>query len=110
MDRQTLTKEIAEVLELPYRWRKGKAHDITNAVLKAIRVGLERDGRVRIDGFGIFTLRVRQPRRWRCYYAPYRGTELHMTKGGAFEIQTFPEKTYVHFQPSTTITKVLNER
>lgn len=31
-----------------------------------------------------------------------------MTKGGVSEVQTVPDKKYVHFQPSTSITKVLN--
>lgn len=102
MNRETIATEIADILELPRRGRKGKAWRIANAVVQAMTTALCRGETVRVDGFGMFKIRERAPRLHHYYYFPYLG------KGQHSEIAMRPGKKYVQFFPARTLLRMLN--
>ena len=104
MTKEEIVKEVAQVLELPTRGYKGEAWKIVNAVLQAIAESLQRGESVRIDGLGIFRVRTRPATRRTHYFFPYLG------KGQHVETNDTPAKKYVFFQPSKTVSRILNGR
>lgn len=100
MNTNSLAREVADILELPYNTRQGKAYEITKAILSVIVKGL-RDGQpVKVDGFGIFELRTRPPTRR--YHTFFGSKPLHR------ELTFIPETKYVIFKPTKPFVKELN--
>lgn len=104
MNLSDLASEVSDVLELPRLVRRGESWEITNAVVRAIVEGLYRGEDVRIDGFGIFRVFHRAPRRHGCYFFPYLG------KGHHVEVNTSPAKNVVKFLPARTLRRLINEQ
>lgn len=102
MNKRVLIAELTEVLELPIKRYSGEAARILDAVLQSMTEAFRRGETVKISGLGIFTVRTRKATRRGCYFFPYLG------KGQHVEPCVIPEKKYVFFQPSKTITRVLN--
>ena len=104
MTKEDITREIAEVLELPNPGYKGKAWKIVSAVIQAMTEALQRGESIRIDGLGTFRVRTRRPTRRTHYFFPYLG------KGRHVETNDTPEKKYVFFQPAKPIVRTINGR
>ena len=103
--KEDLAREVCQVLDLPYMRRHGKGYDIVGAILDSIVGGLLRGERVIIDGFGIFEIRTRPPRKRLAYFYPYLNK-----KGLHKELQQVPAKRHVVFSPSKPLKRMLNER
>lgn len=101
--REDLYLEIEDLLGIKRSRhpRTGKGYDILNAIIKSITSALQRGEDIYIKGFGRFFIRTQPPRKRRVTY-------FYGKRDGAKLIEDFPEKRYVHFQPSKTITRVLN--
>ena len=65
---------------------KASAARTVNAVLEAVRTGLEKDGHVLLAGFGTFSVKERPPRRGR---NPRNGEPIEI-----------PASVSIHFRPS----------
>lgn len=102
MTKETIVREVSEVLELPTRGYRGEAWKIVDAVVQAMTEALQRGESVHIDGLGIFKVRTRCATRRTHYFFPYLG------KGQHVEVNDTPAKKYVFFQPSKTISRILN--
>lgn len=100
--KHTLSREVADVLSLPYCGKKGKAYDIVTAMFTSIREALLRGEEVRISGFGIFHTRTRPPTRKNRYYFPWLGL-----KGLHSDTILLPEKRYVHFTPAKPLMRMI---
>lgn len=103
MNRETISNELCDLLELPRLGRRGKAWDIVNAVLRVLTNGLLRGETIRVDGFGILRIRRRAPIKHHYYFFPYLG------KGQYSEVSIMPAKAYIHFTPAKPLLKMINE-
>jgi len=102
MTKAEITRELADVLELPQLGSHGEARKIVNAVIQAMTTALQRGETIRIDGVGVFTVRTRRATRHTHYFFPYLG------KGQHVETNDAPEKKYVFFRPANPIVRTLN--
>lgn len=105
MYRDKLATEISYVLNMPVRYRHGKASTIVRAVLDSVANALHRGERVKIPGFGVFFIRERRATRRRCYY--FYGRKQ---KGLYTKIELLPAKKRVVFKPSKVLIKLINEK
>lgn len=104
LTKSKISREVADVLELPYGHREGKAHDIVTCVLKVITDALLRGETVHVQGFGILSIWERKPvKRNASYFLAPR------TKPYFSEVVVKPAKRYVHFQPAEPLIRSINE-
>lgn len=92
---------MADILDLPYARRSGTAYEVVQKIQQAMTKALLIGERVSIKGFGIFSLRVKPATRSSCYY-------FYGKKKGPWAIVDIPAKTYVHFEPSKVLLRILN--
>lgn len=102
MTRQDLTDEVADLIGLPHMKGHGTAYKVVGVIIKAIIEGIRKDGRVAIDGFGIFEVYERPATRTAAYFYPYLG------KGHHCEIIELPPTKRVIFKPSKPLQRLLN--
>lgn len=107
LNREGLAKVIHEVLDVPVkksiRSEKEIGTKVVNAIITSIESALLRGEDVKIEGFGIFRIRTRPPRKNLAYY--FYGLKC---KGLHKEVITLPAKTYVYFQPSKVLSRMIN--
>lgn len=109
VNRADLINEVADVLELPHRGRRGKAHEIVKTILKTMVTAL-RDGQsIRVDGFGKFTVYERPATRSVCYF-DLANPGAPWTKGHHAEVIDIPAKKVIKFRPANPVQRKLNER
>lgn len=104
MNKESLAKEIGDILDLPRLGKRGEAWKIVNAVTKAITEALYRGEDVLVDGFGIFRVIETPPRRHGCYFFPHLGKGLHT------EVTVIPAKKRVKFLPARDLVRIVNGR
>lgn len=102
LTRKRLAREVADLLNLPKLGWKGKAYEVVDTIIRAIVNGIVRDGSVKIDGFGIFTIYERPATRSPVYFYPRLG------KGQHWEILSLPPTKRVIFKPSKPLLRLLN--
>lgn len=103
LTRTKLALEVADLLQLPRRGRKGEAYKIVSAIFKTITTSLLSGERVSIDGFGIFELKPRNAgARYHRYY-------FNLTKNPYSELVELPEGYKVIFKPSKVLKRMLKE-
>jgi nucleoid DNA-binding protein len=112
--KQTLSREVAAVLDLPYNLRSGKAYVIVKTMMKAMAKALLKGEDIYIDGLGVFKRVALKPTRTTvpvCHKdigdlvtcghpPPYRGKRkwVHV-----------PAKTVIRFYPSKVLLRMLND-
>ena len=103
MNKETLSRELAPILDLPIerRWG-GKSYRIVKSIFDVIADALQRGDSVKIDGLGIFRIREKPATRSACYYFYGRSNKVKCV------IKDIPAKRYVYFQPSKPIIRKLN--
>lgn len=102
-----LFKEVQELLDFPIpqgqNIKTSKTGQAVRAVFKAIVNGLQRGEKVRVAGFGTFSIRIREPRKNHWFeYDP-------VTKQRYMVEAMEPAKKYVHFSPTAGLRKFVNE-
>lgn len=105
VNKETLARGVADVLELPYEGRSGKAYEAVKAIFTSMIGSLRRGEAIEVAGFGVFKLRTRPARGNLAYFYPYL-----KKKGLHKEIITLPPKVYVHFQPSKAFLRLINDQ
>ena len=103
--KETLSREVADLLGLPRLQRSGKAYHIVTTIVNAMLKALHRGERIQIEGFGIFYIRERPATRRLQYFFPYL-----KKKGLHWEIKAVAAKKYVVFQPAKPLLMSLNDK
>jgi nucleoid DNA-binding protein len=99
LNRTVLAREVAYLLDIPYRGRTGEAYRIVQATLQAITTALLEGKEIYIYGLGRFRLRTRGKRLKSIRYFPTGHRELH----------SLPPRQYVQFTPADDIVQTLNQ-
>lgn len=100
--KDTLAREVAEVLELPFARRHGTAYKIIVSMFKSMSDALLRGEEIKIDGFGIFRLRERPPTRHGAVY------HYHLKQRADSIVIELPAKKYITFIPSKPLKRFIN--
>lgn len=96
---------IAELLELPYERRNGKAFQLGKLVIQIVKDALMRRERVRIHGLGTFKMRTKPGRIAKtCTKISVTGKWMKRPRRGTAFIR---ERTYAYFRPANDITRSL---
>lgn len=103
MTRQDLTDDLADLLDYPHMKGHGKAYKLVGVILDTIVNGLLKDGRVAIDGLGIWEIYERPGTRHGVYWYPHL-----RPKGEPCDVVEFPPTKRVIFKPSKSILRSLN--
>ena len=105
MTKESIAQELSYLL---WGAASNKPRDKTWKILKAIvqsmTAALHRGERIMVKGLGTFTVRTRKPIKKRLTY--FYGDMRHTYT----EIVQLPAKKYVHFEPSASIIRTLNEQ
>lgn len=106
LTKEEIAKDLRDILELPTgkRIKTSKAYKIVTTVIKGLTKEILKNGKVRIDGLGTFTIRTRPSVRKSCVYHYHHD---HSAKRRL--IRVIPPKKYVHFKPAKAIIKNLNQ-
>ena len=86
--------ELAEKLSRELKVTEKKAGEIINAFCNAVRIGLQKDGKVMIQNFGVFEMR---PLAARVSYNAHSGRLFNL-----------PERTRPWFRPADHLNRIVN--
>lgn len=88
--------------------RSSEAAKAVRVVFDAIKAALHRGESVSIEGFGIFKVEAKEPRKYEVCYPFPLGTPPSKTSIRVIELK--PEKKIVRFYPSKVLQRMLNDR